>query len=197
MCFTPDTLIDTPQGPVPARQLSVGKKVLTRDHGVQVLTGVIKSKLRGQDVLNAPHLQPVHIQSGVLGAGLPENDMLVSPNQRVLVSNDRTSLMFKGKDALVAAKHLVDHDKIQQIDAIGIEYVHLQFQQHETVCANAVWSECFQPHDNAMGALGNGQRNEVCELFPELRSVRREMGPPAAKAKASASRSLKRRFAFR
>jgi hypothetical protein len=110
------------------------------------------------------------IKAGSLGQGLPERDMLVSPNHRVLVSNDRTALYFEEREVLVAAKHLVNNSSIQALDTTGTTYIHFMFDQHEVVLSNGSWTESFQPGDYTLKGMGNAQRNEIFELFPELQS---------------------------
>ena len=34
--------------------------------------------------------------------------------------------------------------------------------------SNGAWTESFQPGDYSLKGIGNSQRNEIMELFPEL-----------------------------
>ncbi len=172
MCFTPNTLIETTRGPVPVQDLRPGDQVITRDNGPQEINWIGKKPMSGRELLNAPHLRPVLIRKGALGPDMPERDMMVSPNHRMLVSSERTSLLFAEEEVLVAAKHLVNHKGVQQIDCIGTYYIHLLFRNHEIIMADGSWTESFQPGDYSMGGLGNAQRNEVFELFPDLRHAK-------------------------
>jgi hypothetical protein len=38
------------------------------------------------------------------------------------------------------------------------------------VLSNGSWTESFQPGDYTLKGMGNAQRNEIFELFPELQS---------------------------
>ncbi len=107
-CFTPGTLIATPKGEVPVENLKAGDRVITRDNGIQEIQWVGARPVTFRELANAPHLAPIHISAGALGNGLPEHDMMLSPNHRVLVANDRTSLYFDEREVLAAAKHLVE-----------------------------------------------------------------------------------------
>ena len=44
------------------------------------------------------------------------------------------------------------------------------FDRHEVVLSNGCWSESFQPGDYSLAGIGNAQRTEIFELFPELES---------------------------
>lgn len=168
-CFTPGTQIATPQGVRLVENLRIGDNVVTRDNGIQPIrwTG-----LRGfgcEDLRQASHLQPVLILKGSLGNNMPERDMLVSPNHRLLVSNDKALLHFDEPEVLVAAKHLTGVRGIDAVETTAISYLHLMFDQHEVILADGVWTESFQPEDSTLAGLDNARRNEIFEIFPKLR----------------------------
>jgi Ca2+-binding RTX toxin-like protein len=169
-CFTPGTLIATPKGEMPVESLRPGDKVVTRDNGIQEIRWVGEKPLTGQDLRLNSHLQPVFIKRGALGNGLPEQDMMVSPNHRLLVANDRTQLYFDEHEVLVAAKHLVGTKGVHAVEAIGVTYIHFMFDRHEVVLSNGAWTESFQPGDYTLKGMGNAQRSEIYELFPELKT---------------------------
>jgi Ca2+-binding RTX toxin-like protein len=169
-CFTPGTLIATPKGEVPVEFLKAGDRVITRDNGIQEIRWTGQKQLGWKDLAANPHLKPVLIRQGSLGNGLPERDMLVSPNHRMLVANDRTALYFDEHEVLVSAKHLVSGAGIQTIDSVGTTYIHFMFDRHEVVLGNGAWTESFQPGDQTLGGMGNAQRSEIFELFPELKT---------------------------
>ncbi len=170
VCFTPGTLIATPRGEVPVENLRVGDKVITRDNGIQEIRWMGAKDMGWHDFAANPHLKPVMVKAGSLGNGLPERDMMLSPNHRLLVANDRTALYFDEHEVLVAAKHLLGGQGVQQVDSVGTTYIHFMFDQHEVVLSNGAWTESFQPGDFTLKGLGNAQRNEIFELFPELKS---------------------------
>lgn len=169
-CFTPGTLIATPKGEVPVEHLKAGDRVITRDNGIQEIRWTGQKALGWKDLAANPHLKPVLIRQGSLGNGLPERDMMVSPNHRMLVANDRTALYFDEHEVLVSAKHLAAANGIQSIDSIGTTYIHFMFDRHEVVLGNGAWTESFQPGDMTLKGMGNAQRTEIFELFPELKT---------------------------
>ncbi len=182
-CFTPGTMIATPRGEVPVDLLRVGDRVMTRDAGMQEIRWIGRRHV-GWPAMNAnPHLRPILIRKGSLGEGLPERDMMVSPNHRMLVSNERTALYFAEAEVLVAAKHLVSGRSVTEVETAGVMYLHFLFDRHEVVLANGAWTESFQPTDWSLRGVGNSQRSEILELFPELRR-------PDAKASFTAARRI-------
>jgi Ca2+-binding RTX toxin-like protein len=185
-CFTPGTRIATPKGERRVEDLQVGDRVITRDNGIQEIRWLGRRDMKGTELLRASHLQPVLIREGALGNGLPERDMMVSPNHRVLVANDKTSLYFDEREVLVAAKHLTGLEGVDRIEISSVSYIHFMFDQHEVVLSDGAWTESFQPGDQTLDGLGNAQRNEIFELFPELKSREGLEGYQAAR------RSLKK-----
>ncbi len=189
-CFTPGTSIATPRGEMLVEDLQVGDKVITRDNGIQEIRWIGAKRMEGRSLQANPHLQPVLIQRGALGHGLPERDMLVSPNHRMLVNTDRVALYFEENEVLVSAKHLVNPTEgVQTINSMGTTYIHFMFENHEVVLSNGAWTESFQPGDYSLKGIGNAQRNEIFELFPELQ------GKKGREAYASARLTLKKREA--
>ena len=184
-CFTPGTLIATPKGERRVEDLQVGDRVITRDNGIQEIRWVGQKSMTGTEFERAAHLKPVLIQKGALGGGLPERDMMVSPNHRVLVANDKTALYFEEREVLVAAKHLTGLEGVDIVDVSETTYIHVMFDQHEVILSDGAWTESFQPGDMTLAGIGNAQRNELFELFPELKT--RE----GVDAYTSARRSLK------
>jgi Ca2+-binding RTX toxin-like protein len=184
-CFTPGTVIATPQGARLVEELKEGDKIITRDNGIQEIRWVGAKQLSGLELARNTHLKPVLIKAGSLGNGLPERDMMVSPNHRVLVNNQKSALHFEEREVLAAAKHLVGMDGIHNVDVMGTTYIHFMFDRHEVVLSDGAWTESFPPGDYTLTGIGDEQRQEILELFPELATQQ------GIRAYSSARRSLK------
>lgn len=180
-CFTPGTLIATPKGERAVETLKVGDKVITRDNGIQEIRWLGAKEVDWKELARQPHLKPILIRKGSLGHGLPERDMLVSPNHRVLVANDQTQLYFEEREVLVAAKHLVNNAGISVAESLGTTYVHFMFDHHEVVLSDGAWTESFQPGDYTLKGIGNAQRAEILSLFPDLKDQQGLEGYGAAR----------------
>jgi hypothetical protein len=175
-CFTPGIVTLTTSGERAVEELEIGDRVVTREHGLQEIRWIGARVLSFGELNAMPHLKPVLLRTGSLGRDLPETDTLLSPNHRVLVPREKTALHFDERDALVAAKHLVGGHLIRPVEVLGVTYLHLYFDRHETILTNGAWSEAFHPGDASLGARGNAQRGEIFEIFPDLR----QGGAPAA-----------------
>lgn len=170
VCFVRGTLIETVNGLQSIETLKVGDMVMTRDHGLQPIRWIgcrVLSPMRL--VLNAK-LRPIRIRAGALGRQMPVNDLLVSPQHRILVRSAIAQKIFGTEDILAAAKQLVMIDGIDICNEIvgPVEYFHILFDQHEIVFANGAEAESLLPGPEALKSVGPDALDEIYELFPEL-----------------------------
>jgi hypothetical protein len=186
MCFTPGCTIATPRGAVLAENLGVGDKILTRDNGVQTIRWVGSKDVSATDMLIQETLSPVFIQRGALGNDMPERDMMVSPQHRVLISSSRAALYFEDNEVLVPAVQLVGMPGISRARPFQTSYIHFLCDNHEVVLSDGLWSETFHPGEATMGSLEQAQRQEIVSLFPELGDT------AGLQSYAAARRTLKR-----
>ncbi len=168
-CFTPGTMIETKDGLVAVEQLQPGQRVLTRDNGYQPIRWVGRRALNARDLALRPQLQPVQIRRGALGQGLPEVDMVVSPQHRMLLTGTRAELFFGEAEVLAAALHMVGTPGIERLAVTEVSYLHIMFDAHEIIRADGAWTESFQPGDLSLRGLDDPQRDELFAIFPELR----------------------------
>lgn len=169
ICFTPGTRIATRRGEIPVQQLKIDDQAITRDNGFQPVRWVGRRNLNSADLATKPDFHPVLIRAGALGNGLPQWDMVVSPNHRMLVSSNLTEVMFSEREVLVAAKHLVGLDGVERTRPERVSYIHVLFDHHEVVLADGAWAESFQPGEHSMAGILADQRDEIVALFPELK----------------------------
>lgn len=165
-------------------------RVITRDNGMHPVRWVGQRALGSADFVANPQFRPIMIRRGALGLGLPERDMMVSPNHRVLVVNDRNAMFFGEREVLVAAKHLLGQNGISLCDVPRVTYLHFMFDAHEVVLSNNARTESFQPGDYTLNGMDAAQRTEIMSLFPELDT------PDGLPDFAAARRSLSRHEAL-
>lgn len=56
------------------------------------------------------------------------------------------------------------------VQSSGTTYVHFMCDRHEVVLSNGIWTETFHPEDTSLKGIGNAQRLEIFEIFPELKT---------------------------
>lgn len=158
-CFTPGTLIQTPDGERAVESLKAGDLVTTVDHGAQPLIWVGETKVAAEG-----KRAPIRFEAGVLGL---EQPLLVSPQHRMLIDDWRANYLFGYREALVAAHTLVNGDTVTRVEGGDVTYFHLLFRQHQIVIANGAKSESYYP-GHALTAAERETQAEVLGLFPEL-----------------------------
>ncbi|WP_416319131.1 Hint domain-containing protein [Yoonia sp.] len=172
ICFTSGTLIRTASGDKQIEDLVVGDTVTTADHGEQVVRWIKSRTIDTAGLRAFPNLRPVRISAGALGGGLPVQDLLVSPQHRVLVRSKIAVTMFGEIEVLVAAKHLIDMPGIAIADDVTeVTYWHFLCDAHEVVFANDAPAETLYTGAVALMSVGLAAREEIFTLFPELRTA--------------------------
>jgi len=169
MCFTPGTLIETPDGPRLVEDLREGDSVQTRDNGAEEIQWIGSRRMTGARLFAMPHLRPVHIRADALGGGRPEADLLVSPEHRILVRGDIARALFNTPEAVVAARDLVNSGSIKvDMAEREVTYIHVLLPRPQIVCANGLETESVHPASAAMSSLGDEDRLRLLERVPEM-----------------------------
>ncbi|WP_306116889.1 MULTISPECIES: Hint domain-containing protein [unclassified Roseovarius] len=169
-CFTPGTGIATQAGLLPVEKLSVGDRILTRDHGYQPIRWIGKRQVSCARFPTTPNSLPVLIRADALGPGRPERDMIVSPRHRVLTT-DRMHISMTGEtEVLIEAGALVGQPGVMCVVPHHLTYVHVLFDQHEVILSDNLWSESFHLNRKAADALLHEQHTAIQDVFPELRT---------------------------
>ena len=156
----------------PIESLAVGEMVLTKDNGLQPILWIGKRALNSIDLAFNPNLRPIRLMAGSLGADLPNQDLRVSPQHRMLVRSGIAQRMFGVKEVLVAAKSLVAVPGIAPVltDA-PVCYVHILFDAHQVIYANGAPSESLYTGSQALKSVPAQAQQEIFALFPELRAA--------------------------
>lgn len=177
ICFVRGTVIACASGPVAVEDLRIGDLVQTRDHGLRPIRWIGKRHLGVEELEALPQFRPIRIRAGALGAGLPERDLSLSPQHRVLVRSAIAQRMFGTAEVLVAAKQLLGLDGITRLEAGAVDYFHFLCDDHEIVFSNGAETETLYTGAEALRSVGPAAQHEIFALFPELRDG--PLGDPA------------------
>ncbi len=201
-CFTRGVKIATPDGEVAVEGLREGMLVLTKDHGPQPVRWIGSSLISATALSTSPELQPIRIKAGALAPAQPAQDLVVSPQHRILLSSQIAQRMFGTSEVLVAARQLLDLPGIELAqDLAEVEYFHILFDRHEILISNGAETESLFTGPFALQTIGAAARNEIFAIFPELAA--RDYQPTGARVmpsrkdtKSLVSRLLKREAAL-
>lgn len=169
ICFTPGTRILTPDGVKLIEELREGDLVQTKDNGCQPIQWMGQRRMTGARLFAMPKLRPIRIRAGLFGLDEPDEDLLVSPEHRMLVKGRVAMDLFNTPEVLVAARDLVDHDRVfVDLTVREITYVHMLLPQHEILFANGVESESFHPANAALSTLDETDCSRLKEMLPNV-----------------------------
>ncbi len=159
ICFTSGARVLTPNGEVLIEDLKVGDMVCTLDNGPQKILWHGVRYLNAATLAMTPNMRPIHISGANWGV---ETDIMLSPQHCVLI----------GRDRLIRAKHLVNMAGGRARIARGLKsvtYHHLLLENHQTLIVNDIPAESLYLGLQSLRSAGLGGREEIFELFPELR----------------------------
>ena len=171
ICFTPDTRIATAKGHVPVQHLREGDLVQTKDNGLQEVQWLGAKRMTGARLYSSPDLRPIRIRAGAFGIDRPDQEFLVSPDHRLVISGSIARALFNTSEVLVAARDLVNWTTISRdITTPDVTYIHLLLPQHDIVFANGVETESFHPGSTDLGLMSQIDRARLCGVVPDLPS---------------------------
>ncbi len=169
ICFTPETQLMTPDGARQIAGLRTGDMILTRDNGPQQILWTGHRRMTGARLYAMPHLRPIRFRAGALGIGRPENDLLVSPQHRMLIKGAAAQALFNTSEVLVAAEDLINDASILVDHALReVTYVHILLEQHNIVWANGLETESFHPSNTALDTVEESQRAGLLAILPGI-----------------------------
>lgn len=180
ICFTPGTRLATQTGPVAIEDLAPGDRILTRDDGPQEIIWSGHRRMSGARLFAMPGQRPIRIRSGAMGEDRPDQDLVVSPDHRILLSGRAPKDLWGEDEVLVRAADLVG-DRAVSIDQSLREtwYIHLMLERHQVIWANGLAVETFHPGYMDLEHLSGLQRDCLYDVCPELRDDPHSYGAPA------------------
>ena len=180
VCFAKGTRIATPNGQKRIETLTQGDKVLTANGDSRTIRWIGRREVSAFEMLHAPKLCPVRIRAGALGNQLPEQDLLVSRQHRILVKSKVAERMFGTKEVLIPAIKLVGCSGIEvEEQPRSLEYFHILLDDHEVLLANGAPAESLFTGPEALKSLSPEAVEEISALFPEVLERIAAQGPAA------------------
>lgn len=160
-CFTPGSLIATRHGPMPVEGLRIGDLLLTRDNGFRPVLWVGHSKYKLSGSTGGARLQPVLIKAHSLGDGVPQNDLLVSPDHQMLLTRRFAPSPLATTEMLVPARHLLGQAGVLIAPQREVDFVHVLMERHEILLADGAWTESYRPDSTVVRSLPTHVREDL------------------------------------
>jgi hypothetical protein len=159
-CFGAGTEILTPDGMIAVENLAVGDEVLSaRTGAVQKIVWTGSRRVDISRHAKPEKVMPVRVRAGALAPGLPERDLILSPDHALLLDGH-----------LVEAKTLVNGatilwDKSRR----AVTYHHIELAEHDVVLAEGIPAETFLDSGNRKMFEG-----DAVQLHPDFASDRED-----------------------
>ncbi|MFQ6551387.1 Hint domain-containing protein [Aestuariibius insulae] len=142
LCFTQDTIFETPDGPRAIEELQPGDLLMTRDRGAQPIRWIWSGTHLSEAIAANPALNAIRIARGALGPNVPSRDIRLSRHHRILLSSKIAARVFGLRDVLVPAKDLLAVPGVDVAPIDGpITYYHILMERHEVLLANGLAAE--------------------------------------------------------
>ncbi|MDJ1009041.1 MAG: Hint domain-containing protein [Paracoccaceae bacterium] len=169
ICFTPGTVLDTPAGPRRVEDLHEGDKVSTKDDDAQEILWIGSRRMSGARLHAMPELRPVRLRAGAINGDVPQPDLVVSPQHRIVLKGQVARALFGTPEVLVTARDLMD-DRGILIDRArqDVTYVHILLPRHQIVWANGVETESFHPASTNLQTITEDQRARLLDIAPGI-----------------------------
>lgn len=191
ICFTPGTRIRTDVGDIAIEDIREGDRVQTRDDGMQEVLWIGQKHLTGARLYAMPELRPIRLRRGALGVDRPDEDLLVSPNHRMLVTGARAQALFNTDEVFVRARDLLDDVRVVRDHSLReVTYVHLLLARHQVVIANGLATESFHPAGTALDTVDPEERARLMSMIPDLGSDPARYGAYARRALSRAEAAI-------
>ncbi len=186
VCFCAGTLIATAAGLVSVEDLVVGDLVHNADGDAVPIRWIGKAWVDQQTLAENPKLYPVRFRAGALGAGLPQRDLLVSRQHRILVGSKIAQRVTGATQVLIPAIKMTQLPQVfVETTVKQVSYFHILFDQHEIIYAEGAATESLFTGPEAMKAVSPQARAEILALFPDLPVPTKPRHPiPSAKEQA-------------
>ncbi len=167
-CFAKGTDIATPTGRRKVEVLRAGDTVLTEDGRSVTIAWIGQSRYSAWQAGNNPRLRPVHVLAHAFGPGLPDSDLVLSRQHRIVVESATCELLFGESRAFVLAGHLPTGLARSPDPTDDVVYFHILLETHEILLANGLPAESFQPARQLIESLSTPTRQSLSEVLAVL-----------------------------
>ena len=159
-CFASGTRIATPDGARAVETLRVGDRVRLRDGEAGTIEWVGRRHVDCGRHPAPEKVRPFRIAAHTFGPGMPDCDLLLSPDHAVFVD-----------DVLVPVKCLANRKTIRQINVRDVTYHHFELRDHAIVEAEGLTVETLLPGSDKTAFAGG---SATTALYPDFTTHNRE-----------------------
>lgn len=161
--------VRTPCGPRRAENVRPGDLIVTRDAGLQPVRMVWTRQVGPNDLAADPSLAPVRMKPRAIGPMMPQRDLLVAADHKVLVPGYRLADVPDTTCQLITARALADASDEIFFDRSVEEmtYYNIVFDTHQVFCANGLPVESYLPNAKTLSQFDETVRGNLSDLLGE------------------------------
>ncbi len=148
-----------------------GDLIVTRDNGLQPVRMVWKREITSAQMAARPDLAPIRLKPRAIGPMMPQKDLCLAPDHRVLVPGYRLAGHDQRESCLIEARELAGSSDAAYVDRCGdrVNCYTVIFDSHQIFCVNGLPVESFLPTAGALATLSADFRDAIVRRFPQLR----------------------------
>ncbi|MEL6644393.1 MAG: Hint domain-containing protein [Pseudomonadota bacterium] len=177
--LTGSASLRTPCGGRRAENIRKGDLIVTRDNGLQAVRMVWTRTVTEAEIAADPSLAPVRLKPRSIGPMMPQRDLLVAPDHKVLVPGYRLADMPDTASYLIAARDVADasDEAFQDRGQGDVTYYNIVFDSHQVFCVDGLPVESYMPSEQTVRTLDEATR---ADLEATLRATPDDFVPEAA-----------------
>jgi autotransporter passenger strand-loop-strand repeat protein len=131
-CFARGTRIATVSGAVAVEALRIGDRVTTVSGEARPIIWIGRRSIDCRRHPTPETVSPVRLQAHAFGPGLPQRDLLLSPDHALYLDG-----------VLIPVKYLINGDTVAQQDCRHVTYYHLELASHDVILAEGLPAETY------------------------------------------------------
>lgn len=159
------TIMLTQTGARTVESLSVGDKIITRDHGLQPLRRITASVCK---------TTPIHFAAGALGN---HDAITLAAGTRVLIRTPLVKRLFGESEVFALARDLVNGTSIRALTtAAPLQMLHLMLEHAEILRAAELEVESLPSDTSLMQQLDSQTRAAILRLLPTAGDIATPVG---------------------
>lgn len=163
--------VRTPCGPRRIELVRPGDMIVTRNNGLQPVRMIWKRMVTQDYMRQNPDAAPIRLKPRAIGPMMPQRDLLVAGDHRLLIPGYRVVGMPDEKGLLVEAREIAGTGDGIYVDRSmeSVTYFQMVFDSHQVLTANGLPVESFLPNAPAIAQLCASNRDALVARFPQLK----------------------------
>ncbi|MDU8943303.1 Hint domain-containing protein [Ovoidimarina sediminis] len=159
--------VRTPCGARRAENVRPGDLIVTRDHGLQPVRMVWARRVTANDIAADPSLAPVRMKPRAIGPMMPQRDLLVAGNHKILVPGYRLADVPDTECRLISARALAEaSDEVFFDRAVSdVTFYNITFDTHQVFCVNGLPVESYLPSAATLAELDEAGLNDLSDIL--------------------------------